>query len=596
MLYGMLCGVVITLLALALIAWAFVWWRGRRAAPGGAEAAPSASPGKRLRQVGQWLSGVAGFLAKTAIPTPSVSGIGTFVAVVLNVVIGAVVLGIVGFLIVVGLGELTEFLRGTTLTSETRLVIEVGVGILALTAIVAVFLMAIRSGPFVWRTNIIRVFAIILLVAVVLAIRPVTIVRTFGSGFSWWGGEKSEQAGTTLDAIVPAPLELTAEEAAMRAQAIINEYQFYLNGRKVQGILDIIARVRDLQWRPFVQSYAREAGIDPARIEAVIATESEGNPDATSNTKEKESLRARGLMQLIDGNARTFGRACGIVRVGPHGDSYDPEKNICAGVAYLRALLAKYRDWELALAGYNWGTGNLDTKGLANFRPDAAHPQPTFWALKAQNLIVNMLHPGETEQYVPRVLAWEYILKYFDAHGRLPPWDGQPIDLPRPLVAGGAPVPSLLARHWGASKGVEQDDSVIVWSPPSPPPVPQSNVWYTVRSGENFGGIVVNALREDPAAVAQLNPDLVAAGLDVAPGALIRLPEERYAFHRASGRESYRDIAGRYRMTTAELLRWSGRWDAHDAWLASRRDCPPEGCEDELAFAAVGEQLLVRRQ
>lgn len=572
---------------LALVA---VWWRHRRVIPPDAAALLAEPPRGRLRRFRDGLSGLANSLATTAVPAPNINGLGTFVAVVLNVVIGAAVLGIIGLIVLVGFGEFAEFLRGTTLTPDAQIVVEVGVAIIALAAIVAVVIMMLRSGPFVWRMNLVRVLAVVLLVAVVVAVRPISAVRAFGSGFSWWGGEKSEHAGTTLEAIIPAPASLTADEVAMRAQETIDAYRFYLNTYGVQGILDIIARVRDPRWQPFVQSSARSAGFDPARIEAVIATESAGRPDATSNTNQSESLRARGLMQIIDGNARTYGRACGITRVGSHGDSYIPEKNICAGVAYLQALVAKYGDWELAFTGYNWGMGNLDTKGVANFTPTSEHPRVTFWGLLAQDILVNKLHPGETAQYVPRVLAWEYILKYYDAHERLPPWDGHPIDMAGALLATRSPV--FTGGGGGAGGGsvvvIEDGDSDV-------PEPPQSNVWYTAKAGDSFGGVVEFLLHENTQAVVELNSDIAENGLRLQPGARLRLPESRYAFHHASGSETFRDIAIRYRMTTAELLRWSGTWSDEQVRRAGRRDCPLAGCDDERIVASAGTQFLVRK-
>lgn len=578
---------IVALLVGTLILLVAAWWKHHRAASSVAAGAPTAPPTGRWRRFKKWWSGFAESLSTTAIHTPNVDGFGTFVAVVLNVIIAIAILGIIGFLLVVGIGEFAEFLRGTALTTDTQLIVNVSAGIIALAAIVAVIMMIVRPGPLVWRMNLVRVFALVLLVALIVAIRPVGVFRSFGSGFSWWGGEKTEHAGKTLDTIIPAPASLTTQEAATRAQAILDAYRFYLDTYSVQGVLDIIAAVRDPRWQPFVNEHAHAAGFDSARIEAVIATESAGKPDVTSNTDQNESLQARGLMQLIDGNARAHGAQCGIARVGAHGDSYDPEKNICAGVAYLKALGVKYGDWELAFAGYNWGEGNLD-RAIAQFRPAIANAQPTFWGLKAQNLIVNQLHPGETAQYVPRVLAWEYVLKYYDTHERLPPWDGQPIDMGGTLVATRPPVFSGGGGGGGTVVVVDDGESDV-------PESPQSNVWYTARAGDSFGGVVGFLLHEDTQSVLDLNPDIAEDGLRLQPGARLRLPESRFALYRASGTETYRDIATRHGMTTAELLRWSGAWSDEQLWRAARRDCPTAGCNDERIVAMAGTEFLVRK-
>ena len=40
---------------------------------------------------------------------------------------------------------------------------------------------------------------------------------------------------------------------------------------------------------------------------------------------------------------------------------YDPQTNIKYGAYYLQYLYARFGSWELALAAYNWGEGNLSS-------------------------------------------------------------------------------------------------------------------------------------------------------------------------------------------------------------------------------------------
>jgi soluble lytic murein transglycosylase len=102
-----------------------------------------------------------------------------------------------------------------------------------------------------------------------------------------------------------------------------------------------------------VRVHAREHGLDPALLAAVIYQESKFNPSA------KSSSGAIGLMQLTPSTAHG-------IAVRTHGDAfatadlYDPEINIRYGAWYLHDLFAKYHSEKLVLAAYNAGQGNVD--------------------------------------------------------------------------------------------------------------------------------------------------------------------------------------------------------------------------------------------
>ena len=106
--------------------------------------------------------------------------------------------------------------------------------------------------------------------------------------------------------------------------------------------------VRSSQWDDVIDFRAREQGIRPDLVRAVIQVESAFNPRARSHKG------AMGLMQLMPATARELG-----VR-----NAYDPLENIRGGVTYLRMLLDQFNgNEELALAAYNAGAGAVNKYG-----------------------------------------------------------------------------------------------------------------------------------------------------------------------------------------------------------------------------------------
>jgi soluble lytic murein transglycosylase len=108
-----------------------------------------------------------------------------------------------------------------------------------------------------------------------------------------------------------------------------------------------------LEYEPIIQGHARNYGLEPALLAAVIYEESHFDARARSETG------AMGLMQLQPETAkgiamRTGGRRFRIA------DLFDPEINVRYGSWYLRHLLNKYGDLRTALAAYNGGQGNVE--------------------------------------------------------------------------------------------------------------------------------------------------------------------------------------------------------------------------------------------
>jgi soluble lytic murein transglycosylase len=108
-----------------------------------------------------------------------------------------------------------------------------------------------------------------------------------------------------------------------------------------------------LKYQSVVRSHAKNYGLDPAFVAAVIYSESKFDASARS------SAGAIGLMQLTPTTAQGIATHTGgsAFRLS---DLDDPEINIRYGAWYLRHLFRKYHDERLVLAAYNAGQGNVD--------------------------------------------------------------------------------------------------------------------------------------------------------------------------------------------------------------------------------------------
>lgn len=110
----------------------------------------------------------------------------------------------------------------------------------------------------------------------------------------------------------------------------------------------VSGRGRD-RFDDLIDASAREHGVSPGLVRAVIQAESGFDPWAIS------PKGAMGLMQLMPATARDLG-----VR-----DPFHPGENIRGGVTYLARLLARYdQNVELALAAYNAGPANVERYGF----------------------------------------------------------------------------------------------------------------------------------------------------------------------------------------------------------------------------------------
>ena len=135
----------------------------------------------------------------------------------------------------------------------------------------------------------------------------------------------------------------------------------------------------------------------PLEIKYLAVVESALNPKAVSR------VGATGLWQFMYQTGKQYNL---------HIDSYvdersDPLKASEAAAQYMTNMYRIFGDWDLVLASYNSGPGNV-AKAIRR-----SGGQQTFWTIRKYL-------PKETQGYVPAFLATMYIYEYHKQHGIKP--------------------------------------------------------------------------------------------------------------------------------------------------------------------------------
>lgn len=195
--------------------------------------------------------------------------------------------------------------------------------------------------------------------------------------------------------------DFTYAEVASRVEALENGMPFELN-KTIYSFINyftvrnreytkmIMARV-DFYFPIFEEALKRHGLPDELKYLAII--ESGLNPKARSR------VGAVGLWQFMPAT----GRAYGLNNDFYMDDRMDPYEATEAACKYLKSLYSMFGNWELALASYNAGPGNV-RKAIRR-----SGYKKTFWE------VYNYL-PRETRSYVPQFQAMIYVLKHAEDH------------------------------------------------------------------------------------------------------------------------------------------------------------------------------------
>jgi membrane-bound lytic murein transglycosylase D len=145
----------------------------------------------------------------------------------------------------------------------------------------------------------------------------------------------------------------------------------------------------------------------PTELALLPVIESAFNPQALSNAD------AAGIWQFVPGTGRDFNLQQNMFKDERRGVLASTD----AALTYLQRLYTMFGDWQLALAAYNWGEGNVQRA----IQKNRALGKPTDFESLSE------LMPAETRNYVPKLQAVKNIIANPAQYGvSLPTIDNTP--------------------------------------------------------------------------------------------------------------------------------------------------------------------------
>ncbi len=150
----------------------------------------------------------------------------------------------------------------------------------------------------------------------------------------------------------------------------------------------------------------------PTELALLPYVESAFNPQAMS------TARASGMWQFMAATGKDYDLKQNVFR----DDRRDVLASTRAALDYLSRLYSQFGDWQLALAAYNWGEGNVQRAIARNQKAGL----PTDYS--------SLKMPDETRLYLPKLQAVKNIVARPEAFGlALPPLDNHPYFLTVPI-------------------------------------------------------------------------------------------------------------------------------------------------------------------
>ena len=259
----------------------------------------------------------------------------------------------------------------------------------------------------------------------------------------------------------------------------------------------------------------------PEELKYLTIVESALNPQATSRAG------AAGLWQFMYATGKHYDLEVNSLV----DERRDPFKSTVAAARYLKALYDIYGDWQLAMAAYNCGPGNVN-KAIAR-----SGGKNTFWQIYSYL-------PRETRGYIPAYIGATYVMNYYHEHGLVPghyeiPVRTDTINLRRD-------VHFAVVQHF---TGISVDQLRQLNPQFRADIVPASSRAYALCLPSGKAGLFIS--REDT--IYKVSADTISKN------AVVNLSSGNVIYHKVRKGETFTSIANKYGVSVSNLRRWNGK-------------------------------------
>lgn len=269
----------------------------------------------------------------------------------------------------------------------------------------------------------------------------------------------------------------------------------------------------------------------PIELKYLPIIESALNPSAVSRAG------ASGLWQFMIGTGKIYGLESNSLV----DERRDPIKATWAAARYLKDLYNIYNDWNLVIAAYNCGPGNVN-KAIRR-----SNGKRDYWE------IYNYL-PRETRGYVPAFIAANYVMTYYRDHNICPMETQIPADTDTLRIAR-----NLHFEQIAAVTGIDLDQirslnpqykrSIIPGDvKPYTLRLPYNNIYAFIENQDSVYNYRADELFSNRRQV-DIKTATAASGGSAGSGKLIH--------HKIRSGESLSTIAGKYRVRVNDIKRWN---------------------------------------